>query len=76
MYAICSCVLDILILKETEKLETRSLFTEAAMAQMFSKIGVFKNFATFTRKHETQHRYLPINVAKFLRLNFFTEHFW
>ena len=46
------------------------------MAQMFFKIGVVKNFTTFTRKHETQHRCFPVNVAKFLRLTFFTEHLW
>ena len=44
---------------------------------MFFKIGVFKNFAIFTGKHLCWSLFLiccPVNVTKFLRTSFFTEH--
>ena len=48
---------------------------------MFFKIGVFKNFATFTKKNtcagtcsfikkRLQHRSFPMNIAKFLKTTF------
>ena len=53
----------------------------AMRSQMFSKIGVLKNFAIFTRKHlcwkrRLQHRCFSVNIAKFLRTVFFKEHVW
>ena len=44
-------------------------------SQMFSKIGVLKNFATFTGNHpcwnRLQHRCFSVNIAKFLRTVFY-----
>ena len=48
------------------------------------KIGFLKNFAIFTGKHlcwslfsvRLQHRRLLVNIGKFLRTPFFTDHLW
>ena len=50
--------------------------------QMFFKIAVLKNFPIFTGKHlqlylkRLKRRYLPVNIAKFIRLTLFIEHLW
>ena len=50
---------------------------------MFFKRGVLKNFAVFTGlqacnfiKKRLQHRCFSVNIAKFLRTSFFTDHLW
>ena len=50
-------------------------------SQMFFETGALKNFAIFTGKHlcwilflRLQRRCFPVNIAKFLRTPFFTEH--
>ena len=54
-------------------------------SQVFFKIGVLQNFATFTGKHlcwslifkkRPQHRCFPVNNAKYLRIAVFMEYFW
>ena len=54
--------------------------------QMFFKIGVLKHFTIFTGKQSCRpegllhrhekllHRCFPVNIVKFLRAPFFTEH--
>ena len=61
--------------------------SQISRSQMFFKIGVLKNFIIFTGKHlwcslflshfikkRLQHSCFPVNIAKFLRTNFSTEH--
>ena len=60
--------------------------SRSSCSQMFFKIDSLKIFAIFTGKHLCwivffsfikeilQHRCFPVNIAKFLRTSFFTEH--
>ena len=60
--------------------------SRSSCSQMFFKIDSLKIFAVFTGKHLCwivffsfikeilQHRCFPVNIAKFLRTSFFTEH--
>ena len=54
---------------------------------MMFKTGALKNFTLFTGKHlcwspydfikkRLQNRYLPVNIAKFLRTAYSIEHLW
>ena len=39
-------------------------------SQLFFKIGALKNFAIFWIKKSLQHRRFPVNIAKFLKIDF------
>ena len=70
----------------TEHLRTTASDCRSSHSQMSFKIGVLKNFASFTGKHmrlslfliklhkRLQHRYFPAKFSTFLRTPIFPEH--
>ena len=46
----------------------------SALESLFKKVASL-NACNFIKK-SLQHRYFPVNIAKFLRKSFFIEHLW
>ena len=79
-----------LFLQQSPVLQKTTIY-RSSRPEVFCKKGVLRNFAKFTGKHLRQsllfnnlqlyqkrdwYRWLPVNLAKFLRTPFFTKHFW
>ena len=69
----------------TEEAVRECSVIKSSCREEFCRKGVLRNFAKFTGKHLRQilflkkrlwHKCFPVNLAKFLRTPFFTEHLW
>ena len=73
------------ITENLDFVENSNHVIKSSCPEEFCRKGVLRNFAKFTGKHLRQilflkkrlwHKCFPVNLAKFLRTPFFTEHLW